>query len=278
MENKIRNYIYQNDTNYTSYNSMKYLFVCIFLFLSLIIGTFATVAKLWWGLCILIFLDITFLLYLIVLPHIKKTYKLRFLSEGIIDTLLSFLFLSSAFIVLFSTECDSAGLTYGTLISYLLFTILYFVYTVCYSRSGVFQSPNNVTPKNNLIFLGMLIPFSGIIGMIIARIIFKTFYFDNQVAVYICYTIFLLVSFLFLLGCSNYIKYYYCIKYEVLCDKNGNENSPELESRKTTRKNSVASKKAKKIPTLIKIIIGIVLVPILLLFLIAFIKVMIHRM
>ena len=63
MENKIRNYVYQNDTNYTSYDSMKYLFVCIFLFLSLIIGTFATVAKLWWGLCILIFLDISFLKY-----------------------------------------------------------------------------------------------------------------------------------------------------------------------------------------------------------------------
>ena len=72
MENKIRNYVYQNDTNYTSYDSMKYLFVCIFLFLSLIIGTFATVAKLWWGLCILIFLDISFLLFMIVIPRIKK--------------------------------------------------------------------------------------------------------------------------------------------------------------------------------------------------------------
>lgn len=280
MENKIRNYIYQNDTNYTSYDSMKYLFVCIFLFLSLIIGTFAIVAKLWWGLCILIFLDITFLLYLIVMPHIKKTYKIRFLSEGIIDTLLSLLFLSSAFIIVFSTGCDSAGLTSGTLISYLLFTILTLVYTVCYSKSDAFQKSNNVTRKKHLIFLGMLIPSSGTIGMLIAKIFFKTFDFDDQVAVYICYTILVLVSFLFSLGYSNCLKYYYCIKYKVLCDKNGTENSPELESSKTKtiRKNSVVRKKAAKIPVLVKIIIGVVLVPILLLFLVAFIKVMMQRM
>lgn len=283
MENKIRNYIYQNDTNYTSYDSMKYLFVCIFLFLSLIIGTFATVAKLWWGLCILIFLDIAFLLYLMVMPRIKKTYKFRFLSEGVIDTLLSLLFLSSAFIILFSTDCDSDGLTYGTLISYLLFTMLILVYNIYYSKSDAFQSPDNVIRKKSLIFLGMLIPFSGTIGMIIAKIIFKTFDFDNQIATCICYTILVIVSFIFSLGYSNYIKYYYCIKYKVLCDSDGNENSPELEhnkskKNKSNKKNSVVSDKVSKIPILIKIIIGVVLIPILLLFLVAFIKVIIQRM
>lgn len=278
MENKIRNYIYQNDTNYTSYDSMKYLFVCIFLFLSLIIGTFATVAKLWWGLCILIFLDISFLLCLIVIPHIKKTYRIRFLSEGIINTLLSLLFLSSAFIILFSTGCDSAGLTCATLISYLLFTTLILVYNICYSRSDAFQSPDNVIRKKSLIFLGTLIPFSGTIGMIIAKIIFKTFDFNNQVATYICYTILVLVSFLFSFGYSNYLKYYYCVKYKIYCDSDGIENSPELSHKKTKRKkNAVISNKVAKIPILIKIIIGVVLVPILLLFFVAFIKVMLQR-
>lgn len=282
MENKIRNYIYQNDTNYTSYDSMKYLFVCIFLFLSLIIGTFATVAKLWWGLCILIFLDTAFLLYLMVIPRIKKTYRFRFLSEGIVDTLLSLLFLSSAFIILFSTGCGSSGLTYATLISYLLFTMLIIVCNICYSKSDAFQSPDNVIRKKSLIFLGILIPFSGTIGMIIAKIIFKTFDFNNQVATYICYTILVLVSFLFSVGYSNYLKYYYCIKFKVLCDGDGNDNSPDLEHKKsektkTTRKKSVVGNKAAKIPIQIKIIIGIVLVPILLLFLVAFIKVMIQR-
>ena len=278
MENKIRNYIYNDDTNYTSYDSMKYLFVCVCLFLSLITGTFAIVAKLWWGLCILIFLDITYLLYLIAVPHIKKTYRFRFLSEGIIATLLSFLFLSSAVITLYSTECDSPGVTYATLISYILFTILILVYNVCYSKSDVFQSPDNVASKKHLIFSGVLIPFSGIIGTIIAKIIFKSFDFDNQVAVYVFYTIFVLVSFLFSFGYSNYLKYYYCVKYKILCDSDGIDNSPELSHKKIKRKKkAVVSNKVAKIPILIKIIIGVVLVPILLLFFVAFIKVMLQR-
>ena len=276
MGNKIRNYVYQNDTNYTSYDSLKYLFVCIFLFLSFIIGTFATVAKLWWGLCILIFLNTSFLLYMMVVPRIKKTYKFRFLSEGIVDTLLSLLFLSSAFILLFSTGCDSAGLTYGTLISYLLFTTMLFVYNICYSRSIIFRTRDNTPHKKSLIFLGTLIPLSGTTGMIVAKVIFKTFDFNNQVATYICYTILILVSFLFSLGYSNYLKYYYCIKYKILCNGDGDENSPELEHEKK-RKTPVISKKVSKIHMLLKIIIGVVLVPILLLFLVAFIKVMMQR-
>lgn len=280
MENKIRNYVYQNDTNYTSYDSMKYLFVCIFLFLSLIIGTFATVVKLWWGLCILLFLDISFLLFMIVIPRMKKTYQFRFLSEGIVDTLLSLLFLSSAFILLFSTGCGSAGLTYGTLISYLLFTTSFFFYSICYSRSNVFRTHDSTPPQKNLIFLGVLIPFSGTIGMITAKVIFKTFDFNNQVATYICYTILTLVSFLFSLGYSNYLKYYYCIKYKILSDSNGDSNSPELEHEKKQkkRKSSVLSNKIANMPTLLKIIIGVISVPILLLFLVAFIKVMMQRM
>ena len=280
MENKIRNYVYQNDTNYTSYDSMKYLFVCIFLFLSLIIGTFATVAKLWWGLCILIFLDISFLLFMIVIPRIKKTYQFRFLSEGIVDTLLSLFFLSSAFILLFSTGCGSAGLTYGTLISYLLFTTMLFVYNICYSRSNVFQTHDSRPHKKNLIFLGVLIPFSGTIGMIIAKVIFKTFNFNNQVATDICYTILVLVSFLFALGYSNYLKYYYCIKYKISCDSNGDKDSPELEHEKKQKKRKISaiSNKVANMPILLIIIIGVVLAPILLLFLVAFIKVMIQRM
>lgn len=49
MQSETRNYIYCNDENYTSYDSLKYLFVCVFLFMSLITGVFAIVAALWWG-------------------------------------------------------------------------------------------------------------------------------------------------------------------------------------------------------------------------------------
>ncbi len=280
MESKIRNYIYYNDTNYTSYDSMKYLFICIFLFLSLIVGTFAIVAELWWGLCILISLDITFLLYMIVIPHVKKNYSFRFISEGIIDTLLSLLFLSSAFIILFSTGYGSPELVFGTLVSYLIFATAVLGYTVCYSKSDIFLTPVNVSPKKHLLALGALIPFSGIVGMVIAKIIFRTFNFENHVAVYVFFTIFVVVSLFFSFGYSNYIKYYYCIKYKIFCDEFGNSNSPELESKKNISVPKNASRlksKKKKSKHILIIVIGAVSIPILILFVIAFVKVMIER-
>ena len=207
MESKIRNYIYHDDANYTSYDSLKYLFVYVFLFMSLVTGTFTIVTDLWWGLCILIVLDASFLLYLIILRKIKKSYRLRFLSESIVDTLLSLLFLSSALIVLFSAGYNSSGLVYGTLISYTLFTILILVYTICCAKSNSLQRAQNAEPKKHLLLWGGLIPLSGVTGMAIAKAIFKTIEFGNQAVVYICYAIFMIISSFFAFGNSNYIKY-----------------------------------------------------------------------
>lgn len=232
MQNKIRNYVYRNDANYSSYDSMKSLFVCIFPFISLVAGTCAVVTKLWWGLCVLAALDAAFLIHLVVLRKIKKTYRLRFLSESIIATLLSLLFLSCAFIVLFAAGYNSPGLVCGALISYVLFTILVLAYTVFCSKSDSFQRTQGEKPKKHLLFFGALIPCSGVIGMVIAKVIFKTFDFGNQVAAYVCFAIFTIISFVFAFGYPNYVKYYYCKKYKILCDENGNTTSSELEPAK----------------------------------------------
>lgn len=271
MESKIRNYIYHNDANYTSYDSLKCLFVYVFLFMSLVTGIFTIVTDLWWGLCILVVLDTSFLLYLIILRKIKKSYSLRFLSESIVDTLLSLLFLSSALILLFSAGYNSSGLVYGTLISYTLFTILILVYTICCAKSNSLQLAQNAEPKKHLLLWGGLIPLSGVTGMAIAKVIFKTIEFGNQVVVYICYAIFMIISSFFAFGNSNYIKYYYCKKYKIMCDKNGNTTSPNLEPTKKLKR----IKTKKRIPLAIKILIGILGMPItffLIVFLILFIK------
>lgn len=277
METKIRNFIHHNDANYSSYSDMKSLFVCVFLFLSLIVGVFPVVDGLWWGVCVLVALDVTFLLYLIILKHLKKTYRLRFLSEGIVATLLSLLFLSSAYIILFTTKCNTPALTYGTLISYLIFVMMLLISTICFSKSNIFQSDRNASLKKHHIFLGSLIPLSGVFGTIIAKIAFKTFDFENQVAVYLLYAIFVIVSLLFSFGYSNYVKYYYCIKYKVFCDEFGNALSPDLENMNNKKRIRSLKKEKKKIHTVFRIIIGIVFIPIVLLFIVSFIRVMIER-
>jgi hypothetical protein len=82
----------------------------------------------------------------------------------------------------------------------------------------------------------------------------------------------------------NFVQYYYCKKYEILCDEYGDATSPNLErkikekkvkneSRDTNGSATVITK--KKIPLIVKILIGIVAVPItffVVVFLVFFIK------
>lgn len=277
MENRIRDYVYHNDTNYTSYDSIKYLFVCVSLFLSLIAGTYALVDGLWWGFSLLITLNCVFMLHIVLIKHLKKTYRLRFLSDGIIDTLLSNLFLLSAYIVLYATKCDTPIVTYGTLFAYLIFLVSFIIFTICSSCYNKRPVLREKAPKGHLIFIGSIIPISGMIGIMIARFIFGAFDFKNEVVVYIVFAILVFVSLIFSLGYSNFVKYFYCVKYKITCDRCGNTSSPKLECR---IKEKVEKKFKKKIPTKFKIIITVISVPpaiFVVLFIVSFIKVIIGR-
>lgn len=281
MENKIRNFVYCNDNNYTSYDSAKYLLLCICLFLTLIVGVYAIVTGLWLFLSVLITIDCAFLLHLVLLKFFFKiTYNLRFLSDGIIDVLLSSLFLTSAYIVLFATKCNTVVVTYGTLISYLIFVVLHVVLTIINSRSDKYRnSQRSILQKKYLLFIGSLIPVSGIVGIIVAKVIFGVFDFENQIAVYVVFGEFTFVSFLFSLGCSNFIKYFYCIKYKITCDKFGNTTSPKLEKHNKMKsakgETPPKNRQEKRLPLIVKILIGIACIPIVffvILFIVFFIK------
>ena len=125
MEDRIRNFVYNNDHNYTSYGSVKCLMICVCWFITLIAGTYAIIAKLRLFMAIFIVINCAFLLHLILLKFFfKNNYALRFLSDGIVNMLLSSLFLTSAYTILCATDCDTDFVKYGTLISYVMFIIL----------------------------------------------------------------------------------------------------------------------------------------------------------
>lgn len=231
MENRIRKFVYNNDYIYTSYGSIKCLIICVCWFMTLIIGTYAIIAKLWSFIAILLFINCAFLLHLFLLKFFfKQSYTLRFLSDGIVDTCLSALFLTLAYMVLCATNCDTDFVKYGTLITYVVFVILYIVLMVGSSKSDKYhQQGQSREVKKSLLFIGSLIPLSGIIGIVAARIIFGVFDFKNQVAVYVAFVAFTFISLFFSLGSVNFIKYYYCKKYNINCDSEGKNCSPGLE-------------------------------------------------
>lgn len=283
MNENIKYFVYNNDANYASYASIKCLMSCVCMFMSLITGTYAIVMKLWHFVVILVIINVAFLLHLLFLKLIyKNTYPMRFLSDWIVDMLLSWLFLNSAFVVLYATKCDTNFVVIGTLISYTTFLLLSIVWMIKRSKSDVYkkyaQTKKNKRPIG--IAAVSIIPVSGTIGLVIGRIITRGLDIGKSTIAYVAFVIFIVVSMCFSLGHVNLLKYYYCKKHKIYCDEYGNTTSSDLEYHKKAKRNKVELKgvlleqpnasnsksKKKKIPLIVKILIGVFSIPIILIF------------
>lgn len=262
------------------------------MFMSLITGTYAIVMKLWHFVVILVIINVAFLLHLLFLKLIyKNTYPMRFLSDWIVDMLLSWLFLNSAFVVLYATKCDTNFVVIGTLISYTTFLLLSIVWMIKRSKSDVYKKYAQMEKnKRPIEFAAVsIIPVSGTIGLVIGRIITRGLDIEKNIIAYVVFVIFIVVSMCFSLGHVNLLKYYYCKKYKIYCDEYGNTTSPDLEYHKKAKRNKAERKKVlleqpnvsndkpskKKIPLIVKILIGVFSIPIifiLIVFLVFFIK------
>lgn len=262
------------------------------MFMSLITGTYAIVMKLWHFVVILVIINVAFLLHLLFLKLIyKNTYPMRFLSDWIVDMLLSWLFLNSAFVVLYATKCDTNFVVIGTLISYTTFLLLSIVWMIKRSKSDVYKKYTQMKKNKRPIEIAAvsIIPVSGTIGLVIGRIITRGLDIEKNIIAYVVFVIFIVVSMCFSLGHVNLLKYYYCKKYKIYCDEYGNTTSPDLEYHKKAKRNKAERKKVlleqsnvsndkpskKKIPLIVKILIGVFSIPIifiLIVFLVFFIK------
>lgn len=255
------------------------------MFMSLITGTYAIVMKLWHFVVILVIINVAFLLHLLFLKLIyKNTYPMRFLSDWIVDMLLSWLFLNSAFVVLYATKCDTNFVVIGTLISYTTFLLLSIVWMIKRSKSDVYKKYAQMGKNKRPIEIAAvsIISVSGTIGLVIGRIITRGLDIEKNIIAYVAFVIFIVVSMCFSLGHVNLLKYYYCKKYKIYCDEYGNTASPDLEYHKKAKRNKVERKgvlleqpnasnsksKKKKIPFIVKILIGVFSIPIILIFIV----------
>ena len=285
MNENIKHFVYNNDVNYASYASIKCLMSCVCMFMSLITGTYAIVMKLWHFVAILVIINAAFLLHLLFLKLIyKNTYPMRFLSDWIVDMLLSWLFLNSAFVVLYATKCDTNFVVIGTLISYTTFLLLSIVWMIKRSKSDVYKKYAQMEKNKRPIEIAAvsIVSVSGTIGLVIGRIITRGLDIEKNIIAYVAFVIFIVVSMYFSLGHVNLLKYYYCKKYKIYCDEYGNTTSPNLEYHKKQKRKNIERKEEvleqtniskgksikKDIPLLIKILIGILAVPIILIFIV----------
>lgn len=163
----------------------------------------------------------------------KKTFELRFLVNGICGLLTSALFLCIYITISLVTDSPAfeLGFTLWILLTYLLISLLYIGLIVIGVHKGAYKK---IRKKSNApivlavdAFLAAILPLAGLFG------IFSSGYLRAQasagaqdIAAAVC---FVLLIFIPALAHINFVQYFYCKKYGITCDENGDTTSPKLE-------------------------------------------------
>ena len=298
MREKVKDLVYLDTERYMSLDSLR-IFYWAIIIIPLIIAVlgFAAINKM--GICLvslfpLVSIVVWSLFYWIFVLKIqskktKKTFELRFLVNGISGLLLSSLFwiFYTSFNLVTDNPIFEFDFSLWILFFYILFSVTYIGLIVIGIHKGVYKKihKKSHTPKAIAIdaLLASILPIAGVSGMLTSKLLraYASVSIQNIVA-----TIsFVLLIFIPALAHINFVQFYYCKKYGIDCDEDGNTTSPALERKPKEKKRLKKVKKTlhdkkKRIPLFIKILIGILCVPVaffVILFIIGFIKAIIEN-
>ena len=292
MREKSKDLVYLETNRYISIESLK-IFYWAIIIIPLIMVVFgiaaiATIGVNWRSLFPLISIGIwSFSYWMFVLTiqnkKVKKTFELRFLVNGISGLLISSLFwiLYASLSLLDNNPIIGFDLSLWILLFYLFFSAFYIVLVILGVHKGIFKKikEKSQTPKALAIsaFFFAILPSAGTMGMYTSKIL--RVHAGDTLHDIVGPSALVLVIFLPILAHINFVQYFYCKKYKILSDENGNTISPNLEYQKRNKEKqkklsleqpNISKKKSSKknIPLLIKILIGVLCVPIILIFIV----------
>lgn len=236
MREKARKFVYTNTGNYISYDFLKvfYWYIFIIPFFMIVMGTYlinlegvsskalfpivsiAIWSLLYWG-----------LVFTIKNRHIKNTFELRFLVNGAIGISISSLMW--IFFASWNLIADNPFLRFDV---FLWIIPIYIVISLLYVMSivlGVHRGINVVARMKNKTIpaLTTSISIASGLGLIVSRFLRETVGIKIQHIVMIIGSITLI--FVPLLAHINFVQYFYCKKYNIKCDENGDTTSPDLQ-------------------------------------------------
>lgn len=298
MREKVRDLIYLDTKRYVSLDKLRVVYwrIIIIPFFMVVMGiaSINMTGVNWKSLFPFVSLAIWSLLYWIFVLTIqskrtRKTFELRFLVNGISGLLVSSLFwiFYTSFNLVADNPIFELDFSLWILFFYLLFSVIYIGLIVIGIHKGVYKKihKKSHTPKAIAIdaFLASILPIAGVSGMLTSKLLRA--YASVSVQNIVATISFVLIIFLPALAHINFVQFYYCKKYGIDCDEDGNTTSPALERKPKENKKVKESKKTlhdkkKRIPLFIKILIGILCVPVaffVILFIIGFIKAIIKN-
>ncbi len=252
MEKKARDFVYFGNTNqYTSLSQMQSLYwacllipLCLAVISIVVKNPFPIIAfgiwsLLYWGLIIALRSN-----------RIRKSFELRFLVNGLDSVLLVALF--TIFFLTFNFLADYPFMSNSALavvaVLYAVYVAVLIALTVVGVHKGVYDKLDQKTKSKKFIrisnYAAAFIPVSGTVGMTISRIVRKTA--DEKIELALVSICFVVLFCFISLGYVNFVKYYYCKKYNITCDEDGNRTSPKLEKPIKVKKNKSKVKNKPK--------------------------------
>ena len=222
---KAKSYVYYYYENYISLSLMKQT-TSVFVLLSYIFAIYGILSDV--ALPYSIVLVILTIFYAAAMPVLEKNIKrydsfpLRFLVNGACSLFMSVFFLVIMYLLL-------SMFAYSIAIK-LLLTALLIVINLGYIGVTVLRVKNGRYLIKRFSYVGWISALgggaAGIIGMHIARLVSRNFHDKTEAIIFVgaVFSLALLPS----LGTANFLKYYWCKKYEITCDECGKTTSPRL--------------------------------------------------
>lgn len=241
MKEKACDLIYLDTSRYISLSGLKTSFKATLIFSSFMVilgimvvntsgltfrAMFPMLSGIVWSLLYYIFISV------IESGKTKKTFELRFLVNGISGMFLSFLFwlLYTSYNLLADEPPLGRYFSLWILPIYLFFSALYIGLIVLGTHKGIFGKIKEKSKAQWVIALdaviASIIPVAGLLGIRTSKMLRNNADVSTQ---NVCISIALItIIFLPALAHINFVQYFYCKKYKIMCDENGDATSPKL--------------------------------------------------
>ena len=229
MREKVKNLIYLDSERYMTINTIKIMpWATVILPFSVIVGSGALR---WMGMLVVMsvcFFSSLILTRILQSNRIKKTFRLRFLVNGIVSF---YMFAELSLLMLLISMAVKTRIMRWLLSAVIIFVVFYICIVVYMVHTNGFKRVKKAKMNRKFqaisTIAGALLPASGSIGYFASKAFTDTIPSVTKIDLACVLMSFVLVA--ISLGFINFVKYFYCVKYEINCDEKGKNHSPYLE-------------------------------------------------
>lgn len=214
---KVKSYVYYGSEIYVSLGSLKQMIWALCPFYMVAVASLISHTELVFSTMIVV-LNALYIIAVLTFHFISEkvnSFALRFLINGIFSVYFSLDFLLVSLFFLRNVNASLYAYIF-IIVFYLIFCLLY-LYVAVWAKNRQKTNKKNST-KNNIVTASTI---GAGIGVAIAAITD----FNDKWNNYLLVAASLILSLLSALGIVNFLKYYYCKKYLIECDENGNNTS-----------------------------------------------------